>query len=362
MDVNKIIVSILAVFMVIGAIDKITGNKRGYGRKFDEGFLTMGSLAISMIGIIALAPIMAKLLKPIVVPIYSFLGADPSMFATSLLALDMGGYPLAMELAKTREAGLFSGILLGSMMGATIVFTIPVALGIIEKEDHEVFAKGILSGIVTIPLGCIVGGIAAGFKLAMIFHNLVPIITLSLLLAFGLILIPKKMIKGFVVFAKVIMVLVTVGTVLAILEATAGITLVKGMASIYDGIKTVGSIAIMLAGAFPMVHFLNKLLGKKLKSLGNILKVNETSVIGLISSLANVIPTLGLLKEMDERGKLINIAFAVSAASVFGGQLGFTAGVSSNMIFPMIVGKLTAGICAVILAIAVTKNQKKTRH
>ncbi|WP_347709107.1 ethanolamine utilization protein EutH [Clostridium sp. C8-1-8] len=56
------------------------------------------------------------------------------------------------------------------------------------------------------------------------------------------------------------------------------------------------------------------------------------------------------------------LAFEVSAASVFGGQLGFTAGVSSNMIFPMIVGKLTAGICAVILAIAVTKNQKKTRH
>ena len=43
-------------------------------------------------------------------------------------------------------------------------------------------------------------------------------------------------------------------------------------------------------------------------------------------------------------------AFAVSAAFVFGDHLGFTAGVNSEMIFPMIVGKLTAGITALIVA------------
>lgn len=64
------------------------------------------------------------------------------MFAATLLANDMGGYPLAaMELATDPLVGKFAGLILGSMMGATIVFTIPVALGIIEKEDRPYLAK-----------------------------------------------------------------------------------------------------------------------------------------------------------------------------------------------------------------------------
>ena len=43
-------------------------------------------------------------------------------------------------------------------------------------------------------------------------------------------------------------------------------------------------------------------------------------------------------------------AVAVAAAFVFGDHLGFTAGNEPEMIFPVIVGKLTAGITAVILA------------
>ena len=44
------------------------------------------------------------------------------------------------------------------------------------------------------------------------------------------------------------------------------------------------------------------------------------------------------------------MAFAVSAAFVFGDHLGFTAGNEPEMIFPVILGKLVAGITAVILA------------
>ena len=54
--------------------------------------------------------------------------------------------------------------------------------------------------------------------------------------------------------------------------------------------------------------------------------------------------------KMNPKGKLLNVAFAVSAAFVFGDHLGFTAGVNSEMIFPVIVGKLVAGITALILA------------
>ena len=56
------------------------------------------------------------------------------------------------------------------------------------------------------------------------------------------------------------------------------------------------------------------------------------------------------MDKMNAKSKLLNVAFAVSAAFVFGDHLGFTAGVNSDMIFPVIIGKLTAGITALILA------------
>ena len=43
---------IMMIFCVIGGIDKIRGNKYGYGEKFEEAFATMKSLALIMIGII----------------------------------------------------------------------------------------------------------------------------------------------------------------------------------------------------------------------------------------------------------------------------------------------------------------------
>ena len=59
---------------------------------------------------------------------------------------------------------------------------------------------------------------------------------------------------------------------------------------------------------------------------------------------------------MDDRGKVVNLAFAVSAAFVFGDHLGFTAGFAPEMIGPMIIGKLTGGISALVVALWLTKR------
>jgi ethanolamine transporter len=122
------------------------------------------------------------------------------------------------------------------------------------------------------------------------------------------------------------------------------------MAPISEGIHIVGMIAIMLAGAFPMVHFLKKALSGILKRLAQPLGFNEATMLGFITSLSHSIPMFGILKEMDPRGKVLNVAFAVSGAFVLGGHLAFTASVLHEMIFPMIIGKITAGISAVIVA------------
>ncbi len=350
MSINEIILYIMVFFMVVGAIDKCLGNKYGYGEKFEEGFMAMGSLALAMVGVVSLAPVLANILKPVVAPLYQTLGADPAMFATTLLANDMGGYPLAMQLAETKEAGLFAGLILGAMMGPTIVFTIPVALGIIEQEDRPYLAKGVLAGMITIPLGCLAGGVAAGFDFGMILRNLIPIIIFAVLISIGLWKMPEKMIKGFTLFGQGVVIVITLGLVAIIIETLTGIVVIPGMAPISEGIGIIGSIAITLAGAFPMVHFITKAFKKPLMNLGKVLGMNDVAAAGMVATLANNIPMFGIMKDMDKRGKVLNVAFAVSAAFVFGDHLGFTAGVNKEMIFPMVVGKLVAGISAVVLA------------
>ena len=164
------------------------------------------------------------------------------------------------------------------------------------------------------------------------------------------------MIKGFGIFGKGIIALITVGLAAGIFEGVTGITLIPGIAPIEDGFLTVGAIAIVLAGAFPLVLVLTKALRKPLLKLGITLGINETAAAGLIASLANSIATFSLVKDMDERGKVVNIAFAVSAAFVFGDHMGFTAGFAPELLPAMIVSKLTGGVSAVVVALWLTKK------
>ena len=243
------------------------------------------------------------------------------------------------------------------MLGATVVFTIPVAMGILRVEDRGFMAKGILCGIVTIPIGVLVGGLVAGFPFVMVLRNLIPIVLLAALIAFGLWKAEKWMIKGFGLFGKGVVALITVGLAAAIVEALTGFVIIPNMAPIEEGFQTVGAIAIVLAGAFPLVYAVTKLLRKPLLKLGSLLGINDTAAAGLVASLANSIATFGMVKEMDNRGKVVNIAFAVSAAFVFGDHLGFTAGFAPEMLPGVIVGKLVGGVSAVAVALWLTMKK-----
>lgn len=359
MSAHEILIAIMAVFAVLGALDRIFGGRFGLGKEFEDGILAMGSLALAMVGIICLAPVLAGVLRPVVVPVYRLLGADPAMFAGTILACDMGGAALAQELTPDSQAALLGGVLCGSMLGATIVFTIPVALGILSGEDRPYLAKGILAGVVTIPLGLLAGGLVAGFPIAMILRNLVPIVLIAVLIALGLWKAEKWMIKGFGWFGKGVVAVITVGLAAAIVESLTGFVVIPGLAPISEGFETVGAIAIVLAGAFPLVYVVTKLLKKPLMKLGSRLGMNDVAAAGLVASLANSIATFGMVKDMDNRGKVVNIAFAVSAAFVFGDHLGFTAGFAPQMLPAVIVGKLVGGVSAVAVAMWLTKKDGK---
>ena len=123
-----------------------------------------------------------------------------------------------------------------------------------------------------------------------------------------------------------------------------------GVIPLESGLLVCGQIAVVLIGAFPMVLWITRTFGKALSAIGEKLGMDENGSAGLVATLANNIAMFNIMDKMNPKGKLLNVAFAVSAAFVFGDHLGFTAGVNSDMIFPVIVGKLVAGITALILA------------
>ena len=355
MSFHEALIDMMAVFALLGGLDRILGGRFGLGSRFEEGILSMGSLALAMVGIVSLAPVLAGILKPIVVPVYRLLGADPAMFGGTVLACDMGGGPLARQLTADPQAADLGGVITGSMLGATVVFTIPVAMGILEEEDRPAMAKGILCGMVAIPFGILAGGLTAGYAFSMVLRNLVPIVLMALLIALGLWRAEKAMVAAFTAFGKILVAVVTVGLSGAIIQALTGFAVIPGLAPISEGFETVGTIAIVLAGAFPLVYVLTRVLNKPLMALGKLLGINEPASAGLIASLANSIATFGMVKDMDDRGKVVNIAFAVPAAFVFGDHLGFTAGFAPELLPAMIVGKLVGGVVAVGVALALTR-------
>lgn len=112
LNINTFIIYTMVFFMLVGAIDRIFNNKFGYGKKFEEGMMTMGTLALAMLGIISFSPVISSFLKPIISPLYKLIKVDPATFAGAILANDMGGYILSQELALTHETAMFAGLFL----------------------------------------------------------------------------------------------------------------------------------------------------------------------------------------------------------------------------------------------------------
>lgn len=358
MSLDRVLILIMAIFSAIGGLDRVFGNRLKLGQSFENGFRTMGDLALCMVGMMVLSPLLADVLEPVIVPVYGFLGADPAIFVGTILPGDMGGAQLAYDMADSREAGQLGGIITSFMLGGTVAFTIPVAMSVLQPQDRAYGAKGILCGVITIPVGTVAGGLTAGFGVGMVLSNSVPIILISALIALGLWKAEKALIKGFMIFGKCIVAVATVGLVAAGVERTTGFVLIEGLGSLDEALIVVGEIAVVLSGAFPLIAVLTILLRRPLEKVGQWMGINSVSVSGLLASMANSLATFDLVKDMDVRGKIVNMAFAVSGAFVFGDHLAFTAGFDAELIPALIVGKLCAAATSVAIALLITREKK----
>ncbi len=348
----------MAVFAVIGAVDKITGNHLKLGDEFEKGILTLGPLSLSMIGMMTIAPALAAYLIPVITPVANVFGFDPSALAGILIANDMGGAALAKSIASDSLLGAFHGLCVSSMLGATVSFTIPVALRSSSEENHHDVLLGLLCGISTIPLGCLVAGLIMGIGFITVLVNLIPAILISVIIIIGLLKFPTATIKIFSVFGKIISVIITCGLALGIFQQLTGKIVLKNTSPILESAETVFIICITLAGTFPLISIISRILKKPLGALGKKMQLDEVSVVGLVATLANSIATMESSDKMNRKGRILNFAFAVSAAFVFGDHLAFTLSFDSRVIIPVIIGKLTAGISALAVAIFMSKKTK----
>lgn len=341
---------IILVFSVLGALDKIFGNRFGLGKEFEKAFILLGTMALSMIGMIVISPFVAEIMKPVSMFFSNILNIDSSIIPASLFANDMGGASLAIEMAANEKTGLYNALVVSSMMGCTISFTIPFSLGVVNKEQHKELLLGLLCGIVTIPIGCIISGLICKMPFGLLLLNLLPLVIFSGVIALGLIRFPQLCVKIFKVFGIFITTIITIGLSLGIIRFLAGFEIIKGLATIEEGAAICFNAAIVLSGSFPLMFALSKVMAKPLKAIGGRIGVNENSIVGLVSTLASSATAFGMMDKMDKKGVVLNSAFAVSGAFILGSHLAFTMAFDSAYVFPVIIGKLVSGVLAVILS------------
>ena len=381
---GKVVVDIIMLCAACGAAASIVSEDSELGRQFLEGINAIGPIFLPVAGIMAAAPFLTKIVTVIFGPVFQWLGADPAIAATSIVAVDMGGYQLADMLAQSRESWIMA-MVTGFMSGATIVFSIPVALKMIRREDRDYLALGMMSGFLMIPVGVLISSLiiavtnpvirqnvaTAGeaayqldLNIGLILHNLLPLTILCVGIALGLMYIPKIMIKGFNWFGKFMDSALRIIVVSCIIEYFTGFfskvfgvwgfePIIADEKDIVRALEVSGYIGIMLCGAFPMVYLLRKYLTKPLELVGRKLGLSVDAVAGILACVANALALFSMIEKMQPEDKVKCLAFCVCSAFLIGDHLSFTANFQPSLILPVLTGKLIAGILSVYVAVKI---------
>ena len=355
---NEILMYVMAVGVVIGGTDRLLGNRFGLGDKFEEGFRLMGPIALSMVGIICLSPLLAAVCRTCFSPLLLGLGIDPAVCG-GILPLDVGGYQLAMELAENPQVGRYAGIVIGATFGCTIAFVVPVGMGALDEAGREDFAMGLLVGLITLPVALLAGGLLGGLELPAVLYQSLPVLLLCAALLVGIRRHREKLIRGFIVFAKIIQMAATLGLMIGAAEQLTGRKIVPAALPLTGALETVGSICVVLLGSLPLSELLKRALKRPVQWVGRKTGLYSEATTGLVVGFVIAMPVLTKLGSMDRRGRTVNGALLVCGASAFSAHLGFALGVAPEMVGPMLAAKLLGGAAAVAAALAVTAKGRK---
>ena len=345
---------ISAVFFCLGAADTLLGDRFGLGSAFRQGFAAVVDLLLLMTGFMALAPWLGTHLAPVITPVFSALGCDPSLFASLFLSCDAGGAVLAAQIAQEPSAGLYNGLIVAAFLGATINGTIPLALGRLTGSKRAAAVRGLFLGFLVLPVGCLLTGALCGIPLSVLLHNTWPVLAVAIPVAAAFQIrqqcdrsdLQRHLSGGTRSDPVRLLHLRFAGNVRYCAAGGA-----DPLAEIYPVICSIGAF---LAGILPFFAFVQRLLTAPLTKLAARLQLEPASITGLVVTSANCIPTLLSLDTLEERGITLNTAYAVVAAYSVGDFLAFTLQFSPAHALPMMAGRLLSGLLAVVLCLKTT--------
>ena len=355
MEVSHVILCVIALGALLGGADLILGNRFGLGSRFEEAFRLIGPIGLTMAGILCLSPVLADLLGRWVAPLLSAIGLDPGILG-GILAIDMGGYQFATTLAEDSRIGLLSGILIACTFGCTMVFTIPVGLGILGEEDRPWFIRGLLAGLGAMCLVLILGAAIMGLPMGKALYNLLPVLLTCVALSFWIRKSQERAVKCFKALGGAIRILSTLGLTLGAVQHMTGWTILPGMTPLKEAMQVVCSIGIVMLGSMPLAELLRRLLQRPLKWVQRKTGLNSESTTALLVGMVSITPALAAIPRMDNRGKAVVSACMVCAGSCFAAHLGFTAAAEPEMVGVLLTVKLLGGLLCILTAMAATRE------
>lgn len=351
----RVLMYVFGSFALLGGLDRILGNRFGFGAAFEQGLSLLGPLAASMAGMMILAPWLAEMIARTLSPFYRLLGLDPSLLG-SVLAIDMGGFQIAKDLADDPEIGLFSGVLIASTLGCTVSYSIPVGMELTKTGNSGAFMQGILCGLITMSPALFLGGLLMGLPVSVSLLSCVPLFLLSGLLAAGILLWRKGTEKVFRVFAEFLRILSAAGLTLGAVQSITGITLLKSLMPLEEAMSVVVSVCIVLLGALPFGEMLMRFLKRPLTALGGRLGIGPDAPANLLMTYLTITPGLASLPRLDASGCSALAAFAVCGGSALTAHLAVTLSLAPRLALPLLAVKTVGALSALALSLALERR------
>lgn len=346
----NVFTGIMLVFAIIGFADKTFSLKAGLAESFDRGLATMATMVIPIVGVSCVGVGLIQQNEEAVLNAASVFPFDPSLLVGAILAPDLGGYFIAQQLTTDKAMLVLNGVILGSLLGQTITFQLPVFLAGIERQDHKPVLRGFITGFTVIPVGMIAAGLMLRSDIRVFLLNFVPILVLCIIIAVGIIKFPDKIIKILSVFARAVQIIINILFFVTVLGIFIPSLAYVGDETVHEAFIIVFKSSAIICGSLVFSELILKLFRKHIQKMAAKLGVNEVSVVAMLLNCATSLAILPLVSRMDEKGKMLNAAFSVSGTYVLGGQLGFVSSVSDGAtVTVFVITKVLCGVLSIII-------------
>ena len=344
----NVFIAIMLVFAGVGFIDKAIGGKLGIDVRFDAGLQTMGVMVIPIVSICTVGTEFIRRHMDQVAALSDHLFFDPSMLIGAVLAPDMGGYFISREVAASPELIVFSGVVLGTLLGQAITFQMPVFMASIDRKDYPYLFRGFIVGMIMIPFGLLVAWPMIGMSAGLFMQQFLPVLAICVLLAICLWKVPEGTTRFFAGFAKVVNWLFYLMFAVAVIGLFIPKLAYASLESVEEAVIIVFKSAVIIAGALVMSELILKFFRRQINAVAKRIGINDTAAVSLLMTCATSLAVMPLYGRMDEKGKEIVAAFSLSGSFVIGGSLAFVSTVTDG--YTVLIFVVTKFVCAILSA------------